>query len=227
LGTDYLDLFQLHVPDPNTPLEETARALDYVIKSGMVRYAGYSNFPAWQAQKLLDIQEFNGMPKVISAQMYYSLMGRDIEENTVQFLEANNIGLMTWSPLAGGFLSGKYTKENPVPDDSRRAKFDFPPVDLDKGYEVVAKLKEISEAHNASIAQVALAWQLAKPFVSSVIIGANKMSQLEDNLGAVKIKLSDEEVTQLDELSAIPQRYPAYFIPFGHDQKVMDGLNKN
>jgi aryl-alcohol dehydrogenase-like predicted oxidoreductase len=197
LGTDYLDLFQLHVPDPNTPLEETARALDYVIKSGMVRYAGYSNFPAWQAQKLLDIQEFNGMPKVISAQMYYSLMGRDIEENTVQFLEANNIGLMTWSPLAGGFLSGKYTKENPVPDDSRRAKFDFPPVDLDKGYEVVAKLKEISEAHNASIAQVALAWQLAKPFVSSVIIGANKMSQLEDNLGAVNIKLSDEEVTQL------------------------------
>ncbi len=224
LGTDYIDLFFLHIPDPRTPLEETAHALDDVVKKGWVRYTGFSNFPAWKAQKLIGIQERNGYARFITAQMFYSLLGRDMEHEVVPFLEANGLGLMTWSPLAGGFLSGKYTRENPVPPDSRRAKFDFPPIDVEKGYEVVDTIREMTSKYNASIPQIALAWLLAKPYVSSVLIGGTKITQLEDNLGAVDINLETDDVQVLDELTAIPARYPEWMQVMGYDQKVAEAL---
>jgi aryl-alcohol dehydrogenase-like predicted oxidoreductase len=224
LDTDYIDLFLVHIPDPMTPLEETARALDDVVRKGWVRYVGYSNYPAWKAQKMLAIQQRDARAKWIGAQMYYSLLGRDLENDVVPFLEDNRLGLMVWSPLASGFLSGKYTRENPVPSDSRRAKFDFPPVDVEKGYEVVAKLKALSEKHEASVAQMALAWLLSKPFVSSVIIGATKPRQLEDNLGAANINLSAEDVQVLDDLTAPAVPYPSWMQPMGWDEKVKAAL---
>jgi aryl-alcohol dehydrogenase-like predicted oxidoreductase len=224
LDTDYIDLFLVHIPDPFTPLEETARALDEVVQKGWVRYVGCSNYPAWKAQKMLAIQQRKGWAKWIGAQMHYSLLGRDLETEVVPFLEDNGLGLMVWSPLASGFLSGKYTHENPVPPDSRRAVFDFPPIDIEKGYAVVATLKELGKKYEASVAQMALAWLLAKPFVSSVIIGATKTQQLEDNLGAAKVNLSAEDVEALDELTAPALPYPAWMQPMGWDQKVKEAL---
>ena len=152
--------------------------------------------------------------------MYYSLLGRDIEHEVVPFLERNGLGLMVWSPLAGGFLTGKYSRANPMPSDSRRAKFDFPPVDVEKGYEVVAKLQEIAEHYEASVPQIALAWLLAKPSVSTVLIGASKIKQLEDNLGAADIKLADEDVQSLDGLTAQRPLYPGWMQGMGMDQQV-------
>jgi aryl-alcohol dehydrogenase-like predicted oxidoreductase len=225
LGTDYIDLFLLHIPDPFTPLEETCRALEHVVQQGWVRYVGYCNYPAWQAQKMIDLQQQNNLTRVICAQMYYSLLGRDIEKEVVPFLKANKLGLMVWSPLASGFLSGKYTSENPVPPESRRAKFDFPPVDLDRGYEVVATLQTLAKKYKASIAQLALAWLLSKNFVSTILIGATKIEQLEDNLGAVDIKLDAEDIQMLDEQTATPDHYPAWMQPMGYDMKITEGLS--
>jgi aryl-alcohol dehydrogenase-like predicted oxidoreductase len=224
LDTEYIDLFLVHIPDPVTPLEETARALDDVVKKGWVRYIGCSNFPAWKAQKMLAVQHREGRAKWIGAQMYYSLLGRDLEIEVVPFLQDNGLGLMVWSPLASGFLSGKYTHENPVPPDSRRAVFDFPPVDIEKGYAVVAMLKELGQKYEASVAQMALAWLLAKPFVSSVIIGATKIRQLEDNLGAVRVNLSAEDVQLLDDFTTPAAPYPAWMQPLGWDEKVKEAL---
>ncbi|WP_420644877.1 aldo/keto reductase [Candidatus Leptofilum sp.] len=226
LDTDYIDLYQLHIPDPFTPLEETARALNHIVQKGYVRYVGYSNYPAWQAQRLLDIQNQRGYAPLISSQMYYSLLGRDIEHNTIPFLQANGLGLIVWSPLASGFLSGKYTRENAEAAEGRRAKFPFPPIDLEKGYMVVEKMAEIAAQHDASVAQIALAWLLAKPYVSSIIIGASKMIQLEDNLGAVDITLSADEVATLDELTATPLPYPAWMQPMGADEMVSQALRE-
>ena len=224
LNTDYIDLFLVHIPDPITPLEETARALDQVVQKGWVRYVGCSNYPAWKAQKMLAVQERDGRARWIGAQMYYSMLGRDLENDFVPFLQDNGLGLMVWSPLASGFLSGKYTRENPVPADSRRAKFDFPPIDKEKGYEVVAKLKEFGAKYEASTAQLAIAWLLAKPYVSSVIIGATKSQQLDDNLGAAGITLSAEDVQVLDDLTAPAVPYPAWMQPMGWDEKVKEAL---
>ncbi|KJR41477.1 oxidoreductase, aryl-alcohol dehydrogenase like protein [Candidatus Magnetoovum chiemensis] len=226
LDTDYIDLFQVHIPDPFTPLEETVRALDDVVRKGLVRYVGYCNYPAWQAQKMLSstMQGSKSSTCFISAQMYYSLLCRDIEFDTVPFLQANGLGLMVWSPLAGGFLSGKYPKNNAYPSDSRRAKFDFPPIELEKGYKVVEKLQSISEKYNASCAQLAISYVLSKPFVSSVIIGANKINQLEDNLKACDITLSDEDLHELDELTNPIMPYPAWMTGMGRDTKVNNAL---
>ena len=224
LDTDYIDLFLVHIPDPFTPLEETARALDDVVAKGWVRYVGCSNYPAWKAQKMLAVQDREGWARWIGAQMYYSLLGRDLENDVVPFLEDNGLGLMVWSPLASGFLSGKYTRENPVPPDARRAKFDFPPIDVEKGYAVVAKLKELGQKYEASAAQMALAWLLTRPFVSSVIIGATNIHQLEDNLGAARINMSTEDAQALDDITAPPVPYPAWMQPMGWDEKVKEAL---
>lgn len=224
LGTDYIDLYQLHIPDPFTPLEETARALNDIVQRGYARYVGISNYPAWQAQRLLDIQAQHDYAPLISAQMYYSLLGRDIEHDMVPFLQASKLGLMVWSPLASGFLSGKYTRENAVAAEGRRAKFPFPPVDLEIGYAVVDKMAKIAAGHGASVAQIALAWLLARPYVSSIIVGATKMHQLEDNLGAAAVSLTPEEVAALDEITATPPPYPAWMQPMGTDQKVSAAL---
>lgn len=225
LGTDYIDLYQLHIPDPLTPPEETVRALDDLVRRGLVRYIGFSNFPAWKAARMLGIQERHGYARFIGAQMYYSLLGRDIEHEVVPFIEDAGIGILVWSPLASGFLSGKYTRETPVPEDARRNKFQFPPIDLEKGYEVVDLLKQIAQNHGVSPAQVAIAWILTKPFISSIIIGANKMQQLEDNLGAVELKLSVQEVEKLEELTAPQPLYPGWMQAMGWDAKVKAALD--
>ena len=224
LGTDFIDLFQLHKPDPFTPHEETGRALEDAVRKGWVRYVGYCNYPAWEAQNFLNRQRETGRPSFISAQMYYSLLGRDLENEVAPFLTANKLGLLVWSPLASGFLSGKYTRANPVPAESRRAKFDFPPINVETGYRVVEILSQIAAEKTASVAQVALAWLLHKPFVSSVIIGASKQSQLEDNLKSINLKLTPSEMKVLNEASAIPIPYPGWMQPMFADAKVAEGL---
>lgn len=220
LGTSYIDLYQVHIPDPLTPLEETVQALNDLVKRGLVRYVGFSNFPAWIAAKALGIQERQGTVRFVAAQMYYSLLGRDLEHEVVPFVQDAGLGILVWSPLAGGFLSGKYTRENPVPRDSRRNSFQLPPVDAEKGYDVVDLMRRIGWNHDASPAQVAIAWILSKPFISSVIVGASKMNQLEDNLGAANIQLSAEEVAELDAVTAPTVPYPGWMQPLAWDAAI-------
>ncbi len=225
LGTDYIDLYQIHISDPLTPPEETVRALDDLVRRGLVRYVGFSNFPAWKAARMLGLQERHGYARFVGAQMYYSLLGRDLEHEIVPFVEDTGIGILVWSPLASGFLSGRYTRETPVPEDSRRQNFAFPPVDVEKGYEVVDVLKQIAQNYGATPAQVAIAWILTKPFISSVIIGANKMQHLEDNLGAAELKLSVSEVDRLNELTQPQSLYPGWMQSMGWDAKVKTALD--
>jgi aryl-alcohol dehydrogenase-like predicted oxidoreductase len=224
LGTDYIDLYQVHIPDPLTPMEETAQALDDLVRQGKVRYLGYSNFPAWKAARMIELQQYEGYSGFISAQMYYSLLGRDVEYEVAPFVEDAGLGMLVWSPLASGFLSGKYSRDNPVPEGSRRQKFAFPPIDIEKGYRVVDLLQQIGENHNASPAQVAIAWILTKPFVSSVIVGASKLAHLEDNLQAADLRLYQTEVDQLDELTAIRPLYPGWMQGMGWDSQIKAAL---
>lgn len=224
LGTDYIDLYQIHIPDPLTPYEETLRALEDVVRRGYVRYIGFCNLPAWKAAKLIGIQEKLQYTPFISAQMYYSLLGRDLEHEVVPFVEDQGLGILVWSPLASGFLTGKYTRENPTPEDARRNNFQFPPIDLGKGYSVVEKLKSIAENHQVSIARVALAWILHQPFISSIIIGASKMSQLEDSLKAIEVNLSSEEIIALDEITKPTPIYPGWMQSMGNDSQITEAL---
>ena len=226
LDTDYIDLFFLHIPDPWTPLEETVRALEAAVQKGWIRYPAFSNYPAWKAQRLIDLQHQQHFTPMVGAQMYYSMLGRDLDGDYKDFLDANGLGLMTWSPLASGFLSGKYAKETPVPEESRRAKFDFPPVDINKGYDVVEALKTIAAKHQASIAQVALAWVMQRPFVSSVLIGATKLEQLDDNLKSAQITLDQEDLRTIEELTAIQPPYPAWMQPMGIDMLTSEALKQ-
>ena len=225
LGTDYIDLYQIHIPDPLTPIKETLRAFDNLVQRGMVRYVGFCNLPAWKAACMLGVQEKHSYSRFIAAQMYYSLLGRDLEHEIVPFIEETGIGILVWSPLASGFLSGRYTRETPVAEDSRRKNFDFPPVDVEKGYEVVEVLKQIAQNHGATSAQVAIAWILTKPFISSVIIGVNKMQHLEDNLGAADLNLSASEVDKLDTLTQPQLLYPGWMQQMGWDAKVKAALD--
>ena len=224
LGTDYLDLLSIHKPDPFTPFEETLRALDNLVQRGLVRYVGYSNFSAWQAAKCVGIQQRQGYAPFVAAQMYYSLVGRDIEHETVPFLRDAGIGLVVWSPLASGFLSGKYTRENPTGNGGRIAGFDFLPTDHERGYALLDLMKKMAAAHRASVAQVALAWLLAKPYVSTVLLGASKMSQLEDNLGACELQLTADEMGQLDSATAPAPLYPQWFQEKTLDAKLKDAV---
>lgn len=225
LGTDYIDLYQVHIPDPLTPPEETLRALDDLVRRGWVRYVGFCNLPAWKAARWLGIQECRGYSRFVGAQMYYSLLGRDLEHEVVPLAQETGLGILAWSPLASGFLSGKYTRENPAPEGARRSQFQFPPIDLEKGYDVVALLKKIAQNHATSPARVALAWILTRPFISSIIIGANKMSHLEDNLGAIALNLSEQEVSQLDELTLPSSLYPGWMQPMGWDPTIKQALS--
>jgi aryl-alcohol dehydrogenase-like predicted oxidoreductase len=224
LGTDYIDVYLVHRLDPHTPVEETLEALDGLVKQGKVRYVGFSNWPAWLAAKAVGIQEKHGWARFRAAEMYYSLVGRDLEHEVLPFAGDAGIGIMVWSPLAGGFLSGKYTRENPAGDGGRLSGFNMLPYDQDKGHEVVDRLRAIGKEHNASPAQVALAWLLSKPRVTSILVGANKLSQLEDNLGAAALQLSAQELTGLDELSAPALLYPNWFSARVFDAPVRDAL---
>jgi aryl-alcohol dehydrogenase-like predicted oxidoreductase len=224
LGTDYIDVYLVHRFDQYTPVEETVEALDTLVKQGKVRYVGFSNWPAWFAATAVGIQNKKGLAHFRAAEMYYSLVGRDLEHEVVPFAEHAGIGVLVWSPLAGGFLTGKYTRENPKGDGGRLTGFDMLPYDREKGYQLVDKLKAIAHGLNSTPAQVALAWLLTRRAVCSVLIGANKMEQLEDNLGAVKIHLTEQDLRELDEMTAPAPIYPNWFSARVVDQPVKDAL---
>jgi aryl-alcohol dehydrogenase-like predicted oxidoreductase len=212
LDLDHIDLYQIHGFDPFTPIEETVRALDDVVRSGKVRYVGFSNLSAWLAMKAIGFAEANGLARFQSAQVYYSIAGRDIEREIVPLAQDQGLAIMPWSPLAGGLLSGKFDPDKPGPEGSRRTSFDFPPVNRDRLRTVLAALRKVSEATGSSVARVALAWQLTRPFVTSIIIGAKTRDQLKDNLAAVDVKLAPEHVKALDEASALPPEYPGWML---------------
>ena len=213
LQTDYIDLYQVHGWDSNTPLEETVRTLDDLVRQGKVRYIGLSNLMSWQAATAIMLQERLGLEKYVTAQMYYSLVGRGIEDEFQSFAEYHNIGILVWSPLAGGFLTGKYSRTNPAPTGTRFAEAGaFVPFDKELGYLVVEALKQVAGRHNVSPARVALAWVLRRPAVSSVIIAGRKIEQLEDNIGAVDLRLSDEDVQLLDAVSDPGVPYPKWMV---------------
>ncbi len=211
LGTDYIDLYQVHRFDPYTPIEETLEALDFLVRTGMVRYIGFSNWTAWQAAKALTMQRERSLAAFISAQMYYSLVGRDLEQDVIPMLESEGLGLMVWSPLAGGFLSGKYTPQTLLDKENRLSGFDFIPIDKEKGFTLLSHLKDIAASHQVSVAQISLAWLLQQPVVSSIIVGASKIAQLEDNLGAVNISFSSEEMQVMKDVTAYQFLYPHWF----------------
>src|SRR5438105_11190812 len=211
LQTDYIDLYQVHGWDSNTPSEETLRTLDDLVRQGKVRYIGLSNFMWWQATTAVMLQDRLGLEKYVTAQMYYSLVGRGLEYEFQSFAEYYNIGILVWSALAGGFLSGKYSRDNPAPAGTRFAEAgQFVPFDKENGYKIVDVLKEVAKRHDASAARVALAWVLGRPAVSSVIVAARKPEHLEDNIRAVDLRLSTEDVRLLDEVSDPGVPYPKW-----------------
>lgn len=199
LGTDYIDLYQVHSWDTTTPLEETLSALDDLVKSGKVRYIGLSNFSGWQIAKAYGISEAKGFHKFISSQSYYSLVGRELEFEILPAVRDLNMGVMVWSPLASGFLSGKYTGKNT--EEGRRNHFSFPPVDLEQGDKIVGVLRDIASKHKATPAQISLAWLLHQEGITSVIVGARRLSQFEENVEAVNIQLTHDELVLLDKVS--------------------------
>jgi aryl-alcohol dehydrogenase-like predicted oxidoreductase len=213
LQTDYIDLYQVHGWDSITPLEETVRTLDDLVRQGKVRYIGLSNLMSWQAATAVMLQERLGLEKYVTAQMYYSLVGRELEYEFQSFAEYHNIGILVWSPLAGGFLAGKYSRENPAPAGTRFAEAgQFVPFDKEKGYRVVEVLKEVARRHDASASAVALAWLLQRPAISSVIIAARKAEHLEDNIRASELQLSEDDVRQLDAASDPGTPYPKWMV---------------
>jgi aryl-alcohol dehydrogenase-like predicted oxidoreductase len=222
LGTDYIDLYQIHATDLVTPIEETLRALDTLVSQGKVRYIGISNWQAWRIAKAAGISQLRNLASFDTLQAYYSIAGRDLEREIVPVLEDLKMGLLVWSPLAGGLLSGKFTRENQKPENSRRSTFDFPIVDKERTWNILEVMVPIAKAHDASPATIALAYVLAKPFVTAVIIGAKRLDQLHENLKAVDVTLTPEEMGQLDEVSALPPEYPGWMIPFQNANRLAD-----
>lgn len=212
LQTDYIDLYQVHGWDVLTPIEETLRALDDLVRQGKVRYIGCSNWAARHLIKALVLAEAHDWAGFVSLQAYYSLVGRDLEHELLPLCREENIGVLPWSPLSGGFLSGKYTRDNPNPEGARRSNFQFPPIDEARGFDAIEALEKIAKEKNVTVAQVALAWLLAQPGVTSVIIGANKMTQLEDNLKAAELELSIAEIETLSATTIPPALYPQWMI---------------
>jgi aryl-alcohol dehydrogenase-like predicted oxidoreductase len=210
LKLDHVDLYQIHGVDKDTPIEETVRALDEVVRSGKARYVGFSNLPAWMAMKAIGYADANGLARFQSGQVYYSIAGRDIEREIVPLAVAEGLAILPWSPLAGGLLTGKF--DHGKPEGARRTTFDFPPVNRERLPAVLDALRAVSKETDASVARIALAWELTRPFVTSVIIGAKNKEQLADNLAAVDVKLSPAHVAQLDAASALPAEYPGWMI---------------
>jgi aryl-alcohol dehydrogenase-like predicted oxidoreductase len=212
LQMDYVDLYQIHGVDPFTPIEETLSALNDLVRSGKVRYIGVSNHHAWQIMKSLGISDKNNWARFESVQAYYSIASRDLEREIIPMCQDQNVGVLVWSPLAGGLLSGKYTRDNQTPEDSRRSTFDFPPVNKEHAFNCIEIMSKIASEHNVSVAQVALSWLLSKESVTSVIVGAKKLSQLEDNIAATNLSLSSEELRSLDEVSELTEEYPGWMV---------------
>ena len=212
LQLDHIDLYQLHGFDPLTPLEESLSTLNDLVRSGKVRYIGLCNMAAWQIMKTLAISEKHHWTRFESVQAYYTIAGRDLEREVLPLLQDQQLGLMVWSPLAGGLLSGKFGPNEKGPEGARRASFDFPVVDKARAFRCVDAMRLIAQRHQVSVARVALAWLLGRPQVSTVIVGAKTPDQLEDNLGATRLELSAEEMTALDEVSALPPEYPGWML---------------
>lgn len=210
LGTGHIDLYQIHGFDAATPIEETLQALDSLVRRGTVRYIGLSNWAAWQVMKAVGIAAAHDYAPIASLQAYYTIAGRDLEREVIPMLDSEGVGLMVWSPLAGGFLSGKYTREGD--GEGRRAGFDFPPVDKARGYDVIDVLRELAAAKGRSVAQLALAWLLHQRAVSSVIIGAKRPEQLADNLAAADVEFTPDELARLDAVSKLPAEYPGWML---------------
>jgi aryl-alcohol dehydrogenase-like predicted oxidoreductase len=211
LNTDYIDLYQVHSHDVTTPLEETIRALDDLVRQGKVRYIGLSNFAAWQIAKADGISRLYNKERFCSVQAYYSLVGRELEREIIPSAIDLGLGILVWSPLAGGFLSGKFTRGSEA--EGRRKAFDFPPVDKERGFAIIDVLRQIAQSHNASVAQIALAWLLHQKGVTSVIIGARREEQLSDNLKSASLSLSDEELSRLSTVSMLTPEYPHWMAP--------------
>src|SRR5438445_9951637 len=232
--TNYIDLYQIHANDSVTPVEETLRALDTLVTQGKVRYIGVSNWQAWKIAKALGISALKNLARLDTLQAYYSIAGRDLERELVPFLEAEKTGLLVWSPLAGGLLSGKFSRQNQKPQGHRRSEFDFPVVDKERTWKILETMAPIAKAHHCSPARISLAWLLTRPVVTSVILGAKRFDQLQDNLAAVELKLSEDEITQLDEVSALPPEYPGWMLPFQSgdrlgvlDRPIWDNLRQS
>jgi aryl-alcohol dehydrogenase-like predicted oxidoreductase len=225
LGTDWIDVYICHREDALTPIEETLRTLDDVVRAGKVRYLGFSNWSAWLASAALELQQANGWAPFTHGQMYYSLLCRDIEQDVVPMMRRYRLGLTVWSPLSGGFLSGKYTRENLSDPANRRGGISFPPLDLEHAFRLVDQLRPIAQRNGATVAQVALAWLLRNPAVTSVLVGATKLQQLDDNLGALAVQLGDEDVHAIDAATVIAPRYPAWFVTMS-DQAMKKALGK-
>lgn len=224
LGTDWIDLYIVHREDPLTPLEETLAALDEVVRSGKARYIGYSNWSAWKVAAALELQKANGWARFSHGQVHYSLLGRDIERDTVPMAQRYGLGLTVWGPLAFGFLTGKYTPENLTASGNRLGGFDILPFSKEHGFRVVEAVRAIAVKRGVSVAQVAIAWLLAKNVVSSVLLGASKLSQLDDNLGAATLTLEVEEIAELDAATALPPVYPFWFNDTLVDRPLLDAL---
>ncbi|MEY2496860.1 MAG: hypothetical protein QOD12_416 [Verrucomicrobiota bacterium] len=212
LQTDHIDLYQIHANDYVTPIEETLRALDTLVTHGKVRYIGVSNWQAWKIAKARGISESKNLARFDTLQAYYSIAGRDLERELGPLLEAETIGLLVWSPLAGGLLSGKFSRDNQKPEGSRRSEFDFPIVDKERTWKILDVMAPIAKAHDCSPARISLAWLLTEPVVTSVILGAKRLDQLQDNLAAADLKLTEEEIKQLDEVSTLPPEYPGWML---------------
>ena len=212
LNTDYIDLYQIHWQDLLTPVEETVRALDDLVRQGHVRYVGVSNWAAWRIMKAQGISDKLGTSRFETLQAYYTIAGRDLERELLPVIEDQKLGLMVWSPLAGGLLSGKYDRDGKGPEGARRASFDFPPVNKDRAFAAIDVMREIGDAKGVSVARIALAWLLHQKHVMSVIIGAKSVEQLDDNLAAVDVTLTGEDLERLDAVSALPAEYPGWMI---------------
>jgi aryl-alcohol dehydrogenase-like predicted oxidoreductase len=226
LGTDWIDVYLAHKYDPLTPLEETLAAFDTVVCSGKARYIAFSNWPAWAAAAALEIQRSHRWALFSHGQMHYSLLGRDIERDMVPMMQRYSLGLTVWSPLAFGFLSGKFTRESLKADGTRFAEIDLLPFDKEQGFRLVEKIRPMTERYAATVPQIALAWLLGKEPVSSILLGATKLSQLSENLAAIKLRLSTEDMAALDEATQLSPVYPYWFISTFQDQPLQEALGR-
>jgi aryl-alcohol dehydrogenase-like predicted oxidoreductase len=220
LRLDHIDLYQIHGVDQVTPLDETLRALEDLVRAGKVRYIGVSNHAAWQIMKALGISERQGWARFESVQAYYSIAGRDLEREIVPVALDQSLSILVWSPLAGGLLSGKFSTDASGPQGARRTTFDFPPVDRERAFRCVDVMRPIAQARGCSVARIALAWTLQRPGVTSVIIGAKSLEQLGDNLAAAHLTLSEDEMQRLNDVSALPREYPGWMF----DRQLADRL---
>lgn len=220
LQLEHIDLYQLHGFDPATPMEESLGALTDLVRQGHVRYIGVSNWAAWQITKALGLAALHDFTRLASVQAYYTLAGRDLERELAPMAVSEGVGVLAWSPLAGGLLGGKERRDVKAAEGTRRAKIPFPPVDLERAYATIDVLDRLAAARGATVAQLAIAWLLHQKSVASVLLGAKRLDQLEDNLGAVKVTFDAAELAAIDEASKLPEEYPGWMLAMWSSQRA-------